>query len=170
MHYRIGLSEFSRADYSGYLRVNRRFAQALAGLLEPDDNIWVHVYHLLPLAAEASRVGRPQQDRLFHHIPWPAPEVLNTLPGSFELLNAMLDYDLIGMQTDRDADNLRRNLLRELRATPVGEAGVSLGVRATVIKDFSIGIDVDAFQKAAARGNTQKLVRQAVAGLGHAVL
>ena len=30
MHYRIGLSEFSRADYAGYLRVNRSFASALA--------------------------------------------------------------------------------------------------------------------------------------------
>ena len=33
MHYRIGLSEFSRADYAGYLRVNRRFASALTRLI-----------------------------------------------------------------------------------------------------------------------------------------
>ncbi len=42
MHYRIGLSEFSRADYAGYLRVNRSFASALAHLIQPDDLIWVH--------------------------------------------------------------------------------------------------------------------------------
>ena len=35
MHYRIGLSEFSRADYAGYLRVNRSFASALAHLIQP---------------------------------------------------------------------------------------------------------------------------------------
>lgn len=30
MHYRVGLSDFSRTDYAGYLRVNRTFAKALA--------------------------------------------------------------------------------------------------------------------------------------------
>ena len=35
MHYRVGLSDFSRADYAGYLRVNRTFASALAKLVCP---------------------------------------------------------------------------------------------------------------------------------------
>src|SRR5690606_31319011 len=52
MHYRVGLSEFSRSDYAGYLRVNRSFATAVSGLIRPDDLIWVHDYHLIPLAAE----------------------------------------------------------------------------------------------------------------------
>ena len=36
MHYRVGLSDFSRADYTGYLRVNRTFAVALAKLVLPN--------------------------------------------------------------------------------------------------------------------------------------
>ena len=32
MHYRVGLSDFSRADYAGYLRVNRTFAARLRNL------------------------------------------------------------------------------------------------------------------------------------------
>ena len=32
MHYRIGLSDFSRADYNGYLRVNRRSRALSHGL------------------------------------------------------------------------------------------------------------------------------------------
>jgi hypothetical protein len=32
--------------------VNRLFAQALAPLLRDDDLVWVHDYHLIPLAAE----------------------------------------------------------------------------------------------------------------------
>jgi len=52
MHYRVGLSDFSRADYTGYLRVNRTFAVALAKLVLPNDLVWVHDYHLIPLAAE----------------------------------------------------------------------------------------------------------------------
>ncbi|MFN3891233.1 MAG: alpha,alpha-trehalose-phosphate synthase (UDP-forming) [Beijerinckiaceae bacterium] len=165
MHYRIGLSEFSRADYAGYLRVNRRFAQALASLVEPSDHIWVHDYHLLPLAAELRALGVGNRIGYFHHIPWPAPEVLNTLPGSSDLLRAMMEYDLIGLQTDRDADNLKRNLVQELGAVLQGETGVRLDGRSAVIKGFPIGIDVESFQKAASRGHLQKLVRQTVASL-----
>lgn len=166
MHYRIGLSEFSRADYAGYLRVNRRFAQALASLVNPDDHIWVHDYHLLPLAAELRALGLTNRIGYFHHIPWPAPEVLNTLPGSSDLLPAMMEYDLIGMQTDRDADNLKRNLVQEFGARVRGDSEIALGPRTTIIKEFPIGIDVESFRKSALRGNSQKLVRQTVSSLG----
>jgi len=54
MHYRVGLSEFSRSDYAGYLRVNRTFANVVSTLIRPDDLIWVHDYHLIPLAAAAA--------------------------------------------------------------------------------------------------------------------
>jgi trehalose 6-phosphate synthase len=164
MHYRIGLSEFSRADYAGYLRVNRRFAQALANLVDPGDHIWVHDYHLLPLAAELRTLGLRNRIGYFHHIPWPAPEVFNTLPGSSELMRAMMDYDLIGTQTDRDADNLKRNLVQEFGAR-IEDGKALLGGRSTVIRGFPIGIDVETFQKSAVRGSSQKLVRQTLASL-----
>jgi trehalose 6-phosphate synthase len=52
MHYRVGLSDFSRADYLGYRRVNHTFARALAPFIHPDDLVWVHDYHLIPFAEE----------------------------------------------------------------------------------------------------------------------
>ncbi len=121
MHYRIGLSEFSRADYQGYLRVNRTFANALAQLIRPDDLVWVHDYHLIPLAAELRAIGITNLIGYFHHIPWPAPEVLGALPGSRELLRAVMDYDLVGVHTERDADNLRRGLIHELGPFSTGQ-------------------------------------------------
>ena len=118
MHYRVGLSDFSRADYSGYLRVNRTFAVPLAKLVLPNDLVWVHDYHLIPLAAELRPLGLTNLIGYFHHIPWPAPEVLGTLPGSTDLLRAIMDFNLVGVQTERDADNLRRALIQELGAIP----------------------------------------------------
>ncbi len=50
LHYRIDLAEFSRRDLSGYLRVNDNFASESHEVLGPDDLIWVHDYHLMPLA------------------------------------------------------------------------------------------------------------------------
>lgn len=69
MHYRLGLGAFSRSDYAGYQRVNRIFARALANLVEPDDIIWVHDYHLLPLASELRGLGIANPIGYFHHIP-----------------------------------------------------------------------------------------------------
>ena len=86
MHYRVGLSDFSRNDYDGYRRVNHNFATALAPLSRPDDLVWVHDYHLIPLAEELRTLGLVNAIGYFHHIPWPAPEVLATLPGTTELL------------------------------------------------------------------------------------
>jgi len=51
------LFEFRRDTFEGYLRVNAAFAAALAPLLQPDDLVWVHDYHLIPLGAELRKLG-----------------------------------------------------------------------------------------------------------------
>jgi trehalose 6-phosphate synthase len=166
MHYRIGLSEFSRADYAGYLRVNRTFANALSQMVRPDDLVWVHDYHLIPLAAEMRALGLTNRIGYFHHIPWPAPEVLGTLPGSRELLRAITDYDLVGVQTDRDADNLRRSLFQEFGALQRKGDLVEAGERQTRVKGYPIGIDVRGFEQAAQRSGSHRIIRQTATGLG----
>ena len=166
MHYRVGLSDFSRSDYVGYLRVNRSFAMALAKLVCPSDLVWVHDYHLIPLAAELRPLGLRNLIGYFHHIPWPAPEVLGTLPGSTDLLRAIMDFNLVGVQTERDADNLRRALVQELGAVHQKGDVLDAGGRSTCVKSFPIGIDASAFQEVAARHRSNRIVSQTVAGLG----
>ena len=56
-HYRLDLAEYGRKEMAGYFRVNRFFAHRLAPLLQEDDVIWVHDYHLIPLAAELRQMG-----------------------------------------------------------------------------------------------------------------
>jgi trehalose 6-phosphate synthase len=160
MHYRIGLSDFSRADYAGYLRVNRAFANALSHLIQPDDLLWVHDYHLIPLAAELRAMGVRNSIGYFHHIPWPAPEVLGTLPGSQQLLTAVTNYNLIGVQTELDADNLRRGLVQEIGAVHRRADAMEAGGRHCRIKAFPIGIDVRSFRQAAERSGRTRIVRQ----------
>ncbi|WP_201865232.1 alpha,alpha-trehalose-phosphate synthase (UDP-forming) [Microvirga soli] len=166
MHYRIGLSEFSRADYQGYLRVNRTFANALAQLIRPDDLVWVHDYHLIPLAAELRAAGITNLIGYFHHIPWPAPEVLGALPGSRELLRAIMDYDLVGVHTERDADNLRRGLTHDLGAVYHKSDVLEVDGQRTRIKGFPIGIDVGEFQRLAGRSQSNRIIKQTMDGLG----
>ena len=54
-HYRVDLAHFDDADFAAYEQVNRRFARLLAQFTREDDTIWVHDYHLIPLAAELRR-------------------------------------------------------------------------------------------------------------------
>ena len=56
-HYRLDLANFDTRFAKGYRRVNQLFARKLLTLLKPDDIIWVHDYHLIPLAAELRLAG-----------------------------------------------------------------------------------------------------------------
>lgn len=149
MHYRLGLTEFSRTEYEGYLGVNRRFAKALVAMLQPEDVIWIHDYHLIPLAAELRRRGVTNRIGYFHHIPWPPSEVFGALPFSSTLIGTMAAYDLVGVQTEIDAANLIGGL-RALSGASVDGDRVRVGRRQTSVQAFPIGIDVEAFRKLAA--------------------
>ena len=65
LHYRIDLAEFSRRDLGGYLRVNDNFARELHKVIGPDDLVWVHDYHLMPLAKALRERGHKVSHRLF---------------------------------------------------------------------------------------------------------
>ena len=65
LHYRLDLAEFSRRDLSGYLRVNEHFAdRARTSCCKPDDIVWVHDYHLIPLAKMLRERGHQQPHRI----------------------------------------------------------------------------------------------------------
>ena len=49
-HYFVDGFRYNDAQYEAYQRMNQRYARLLAPLLEPDDLVWVHDYHLFPLA------------------------------------------------------------------------------------------------------------------------
>jgi trehalose 6-phosphate synthase len=149
MHYRLGLTEFSRTDYAGYLGVNRRLAKALIAMLKPDDLIWIHDYHLIPLAAELRRRGVKNRIGYFHHIPWPPADVFGAMPFSATLIRTMGAYDIVGMQTPLDVANLVGGLVA-LCGAIVDGANVRIGKRETTVQAFPIGIDVEAFRKLAA--------------------
>src|SRR6516225_366507 len=74
-HYRVNLAEYGRERWAAYNRVNEMFAERLAPALEPDDILWVHDYHLMPLGSALRRLRVDNPIGFFLHIPFPAPEV-----------------------------------------------------------------------------------------------
>ncbi|WP_058911123.1 alpha,alpha-trehalose-phosphate synthase [Entomohabitans teleogrylli] len=101
-HYRLDLVNFQREAWEGYCRVNALLADKLLPLIEPDDILWIHDYHLLPFAAELRKRGCMNRIGFFLHIPFPSPEIFNSLPPHAELLEQLCDYDLLGFQTGSD--------------------------------------------------------------------
>lgn len=151
-HYRLGLIDFHRSHFDGYLRVNAAFAKALRPLLKPDDVIWVHDYHFMPLGAELRRLDVENQIGFFLHIPFPAAEVFRALPAHRRLVRDLCAYDLIGLQTATDVRTFTGYLINEAGGTvhPDG-AFQAFGLRSRVAA-FPIGIDTEAFA-ATAREN-----------------
>ncbi|MDU3056420.1 MAG: trehalose-6-phosphate synthase, partial [Escherichia coli] len=98
-HYRLDLVQFQRPAWDGYLRVNALLADKLLPLLQDDDIIWIHDYHLLPFAHELRKRGVNNRIGFFLHIPFPTPEIFNALPTYDTLLEQLCDYDLLGFQT-----------------------------------------------------------------------
>ncbi|MDT8870709.1 trehalose-6-phosphate synthase [Komagataeibacter rhaeticus] len=131
-HYRVGLMNYSRTDWETYLAVNAMFARTLLPLLRPDDVIWVHDYHLFPLGQALRDLGVNCRIGFFLHIPFPPWSLVRSLPGAELLLEDMQAYDLVGVQTPEDAENLNHSL--EANGLPArGQA-------------FPIGIDPDEFR------------------------
>jgi trehalose 6-phosphate synthase len=177
LHYRIDLTEFTRRDLSGYFRVNRHFATELAKIVEPDDMIWVHDYHLIPIASELRQRGFANRIGFFLHVPFPAPEVVAVLPNYQRLLPLLLEYDLVGFQTEIDVGNFTRYLLAEYRGpsrrvfeASDGQVMFSYSGRQTRIGAFPVGIDTNEFQRLARRAVKSSFVQGVIESLGRRAL
>jgi trehalose 6-phosphate synthase len=150
LHFRLGLIEYRNAEFEAYMRVNAHFARLLQPLLKPGDRIWVHDYHLIPLAAELRKLGVKNPIGFFLHTPFPPVEVFRALPHYERLLAGFADYDLVGFQTEE--------AVAAFRSTSAGQTrggGPRVGA-------FPIGIDTEKFAQLARRAddsvNTRRLL------------
>jgi trehalose 6-phosphate synthase len=147
------LCRFEPRYWDAYRKVNRKYARAVAERARPDDLIWVHDYHLIPLASEMKALGVRSRTAFFLHIPFPAPDLFRHLPWREELLRALLDHDLVGFQAPRDRANFARCVAQLVPGAQIrgGENAVRirLGVRETRVGVFPISIDAADFEKRA---------------------
>ena len=95
-----------------YQRVNRKFADAVEAVAGGRDTIWVQDYQLIQVAQELRRRRPHAFLSFFLHIPFPSPDIFGKLPWRREVLEGLLDYDFVGVQTGRD----ERNLIASIRA------------------------------------------------------
>ncbi len=151
LHYRLDLAEYSSLDLTGYIRVNEHFADRLHRVLRPDDVVWIHDYHLLPLAKALRDRGHKNRIGFFLHVPFPPPEILTALPKHERLILSLCHYDLVGFQTETDADNFSRYLKDECRMPTQDRYTFLAGNRVVRLGVFPVGVETAEFERLARR-------------------
>ena len=144
-HSRLDIAQFEAGYYQRYLDVNKRFAQALRPLLKPDDTIWVHDYHMIPMGIELRALGVTNPIGFFLHIPVPPAQTFLAIPEHRELARGLAAYDLIGLQTKVDVGNLIDYLQDGVFGRILQDGRIRAFDRELSIASFPVGIDVDSF-------------------------
>lgn len=161
-HYRLDLAQFRERDTQAYFRVNEFFARKLVPLVAPEDLIWVHDYHMIPLGSALRGRGITNRLGFFLHIPWPSSDVVSALPGYRKLLEGLASYDLVGFQTARDAEHFSECVVQEGVANALGEGWFQAGEHRFRVAAFPIGIDTagiaDAAGKSVALAGTKRML------------
>jgi len=155
-HAQLHLMHYDATALGIYLEVSRRWAETLIPLLHPEDVIWVHDYHLIPLGRALREKGVRAPIGFFLHTPFLGVDLLRALPGQTHLIEKLLAYDLIGFQTPLDCQSFYRALgffLPEAHREP---GGIRYAGRLTRVESFPIGINVEEVAHLARSGRNNR--------------
>ena len=162
LHFQLGLIEFRREQLEGYRRVNESFARALKKLLRPDDLIWAHDYHLIPLASALRALGVTNRIGFYLHVPFVPSSVFAALPQGDELLRDLCAYDVVGFQTPEHQHDFLDTVGQRLPNLTNRDGSIltAHGMVRSIVAP--VGIDGPAFrdqaQRSASGKNTHRLL------------
>lgn len=152
---------FDPTYWSSYQGVNRKFAEVITEQLN-GDYIWVHDYHLMSVGQELRQMGVTESIGFFLHTPFPPLDVFMKLPWRFQILRALVSYDLIGFQTLRDRRNFTqcvRTLIRDASVRGKGQV-LTLGLRDRDVRVGAFPISID-YREFAHLAGTKEVAEQA---------
>ena len=149
LHSMPELMAFDRRSAAAYRQVNERLVDALSPLLRPGDLVWVHDYHLIPMAALLRARGVRAPIGFFLHIPFPSPDMLANMPESAALVRDLLACDLLGFQTGNDADNFADAAQRLEGASKLPGGWLSWNGRRVRLGVFPVEIEPKEFARTA---------------------
>ncbi|MFJ4655766.1 trehalose-6-phosphate synthase [Nocardia sp. NPDC088792] len=101
---------FDARAWAVYRSVNRRFAAHISARAAPGATVWLHDYNLWLVPAALRRLRPDLRSGLFHHTPFPPPEVFAALPVADEVRCSLAMLNWAGFHTDAFAGNFRRAL------------------------------------------------------------
>jgi len=154
-HYFIHYTVYDKLLWEAYKHANNLFCEELLKIIEHDDIIWVHDYHLMLLPKLIREKIPDATIGFFLHIPFPSFEIFRSLPWRKEILNGILGADLIGFHTYDYARHFLSAINRLLGfENRLGQMIVE--DRIINVDSFPIGIDFDKFFKASKESGIKK--------------
>lgn len=144
-HYFPTYARFDKDFWQQYQRLNHIFRDEILKVIEPDDIIWVHDYHLMLLPGMLrEQVSNPIG--FFLHIPFPSFEMYRLLPNESrnKILEGLLGADLIGFHT-HDYSQYYLRCLRRLLGIENHMGRIALPLRTARVETFPMGIDYEKF-------------------------
>src|SRR2546422_4643044 len=141
-HYFPTYAKFDENDWAQYVKVNEVFRDSLLKVVQPNDTIWVHDYHLM-LLPQLLREKMPDLPiGFFLHTPFPSYDVFRTLPTKWRraILEAVHGADLIGFHTIDYTQHFLRCILRILGIEHNFGQVLIDGERALRVDTFPMGI------------------------------
>ena len=134
---------FRSSDWSAYVEVNRKFAEAVVAEAKAEDPIiLVQDYHFA-LLPRTLRARLPQATIItFWHIPWPNAEAFGICPWREELLDGLLGSSILGFHTQFHCNNFLETVDRYIEARTDRETfTISYGGEQTAVRRYPISID-----------------------------
>lgn len=157
--------------WRAYLDVNFKFAEVVARKSDQDDYIWIQDYHLMHQAFFLKSMGVKRNIGFFLHIPFPTPDIFMKLPWRWKLIQALIEYDLVGFQTIQDRRNFVGCLQRLMPEARVEGRGavvtVHAGNRQFRLGAFPISIDYNQFSDLAKRPDVARKAFELKEALRH---
>ncbi len=148
-HDLLGHFSYDQSSWESYIRVNRRFAEAVADTAGPNDFVWIHDFHLLLVGRMLREMHVSHYLNFFMHIPFPSVDIFRRLPRKTPILQAMLEFDHIGFQTPADRRNFVQCvkwLIPETKRTArKRQSIIQYGRREIKLGYYPISIDFDEF-------------------------
>ncbi len=155
-HGRPDLLDIRPEFRAAYSALNARLAEQSIPHLQPDDCVWVHDYHLIPLASELRKRGFKGPIGYFHHIPFPSAQNIRGISHAEQVSDWFVQYDLIGLQTQRDVSEALA-VFRSIPGTELLLNGrIKRGRHTARIHSFPISIDVESFADLADKATSAK--------------
>jgi trehalose 6-phosphate synthase len=148
LHGFSGRVRFVGDEWQCYVDANRAYAELVLESGGPAAKVWVQDFHLMLVGRELRRAGHRGPIGFYLHVPFPSIDDFETLPWASEVMAGLLEFDLIGLQSQRWRDNF----VAAARGLLGGEAEARACDRCRVIP---VGIDPDRFAEAAATRPTE---------------
>jgi trehalose 6-phosphate synthase/phosphatase len=154
-HYFPSYANYTIEGWNAYRKVNRKFAEAVLSIAQPNDTIWIHDYQLMLVPQLIRDVMPDVSIGFFQHIPFPSYEVFRLIPWREKLLKGLLGADLIGFHTYDDARHFMSATTRIIDAQSNANEIIA-DDRTLVVDAFPMGIDYDKYRESVFNNKTKR--------------